>query len=286
MIHSVETDGGVLEVRDGGPRSGTPVLLLHGFPQDSRCWNEVVPLLHDAGLRTLTPDQRGYAPGAIPRDVSAYRLTALAADAIAVMDSLGLDRAHVVGHDWGGAVAWRLGAAHPDRVASLTVLSTPHPRALAGSMTRSLQPLRSWYTFAIQVPVLPELVLSKTLVSVLRLSGLPLHLARQYAERLSSPSDFFGPLAWYRAVPWPLPWQLLGSGSGSGSPGGSRRVSVPTTYVWGSQDPALGRAAAEATAEQVSGDYLFIELDAGHWLPELHPEEVADAIVDRVRRGE
>lgn len=284
MIHSVETDAGVLEVRDEGPRSGTPVLLLHGFPQDSRCWNEVVPFLHEAGLRTLAPDQRGYAPGAIPRDVSAYRLPTLAADAICVLDSLGLDQAHVVGHDWGGAVAWRLGTAHPDRVASLTVISTPHPRALVGSMTRSMQPLRSWYTFVIQVPVLPEILLSKTLVSVLRLSGLPLHLARQYAERLSSPSDLFGPLAWYRAVPRRLPWQLLSSGRSAGS-SVAGRVTVPTTYVWGSRDPALGRAAAEATADQVTGDYRFIELDAGHWLPELHPEEVADAIVARVGRS-
>mgnify|MGYP001431407781 CR=1 FL=1 len=279
MIRSVETDAGVLEVRDKGPRSGPPVLLLHGFPQDSRCWNEVVPFLTKAGLRSLAPDQRGYAPGAVPKDVSAYRVDALVADAVSVLDSLGLERAHVVGHDWGGAVAWRLGTTQPERVASLTVLSTPHPRALMGSMTRSLQPLRSWYTIALQVPMLPELVLSKTLVSVLRLSGLPLHLARQYAEQLSSPSDLFGPLAWYRAVPRRMPWQLLGGGSG----GSARQVAVPTTYVWGAHDPVLGRAAAEATGDQVSGDYRFIELDAGHWLPELHAQEVAEAIVHRVR---
>lgn len=277
MIRSVETKGGVLPVRDGGRLSGRPVVLLHGFPQDSRCWRAVTPLLHEAGLRTLAPDQRGYAPDARPRDVSAYRMEPLADDIISVLDALGLERAHIVGHDWGGAVAWRLGTAHPDRVSSLTVLSTPHPRALLGSMTRSMQPLRSWYTLALQVPVLPELLLSRTLVASLRLSGLPLHLARQYAERLSTPGDLFGPLAWYRAVPRRVPWQMLGTG------GSSNRVTVPTTYVWGSRDPALGRAAAEATAGQVAGDYRFIELDAGHWLPELHADEVAEAVIERVR---
>lgn len=281
MIRSIETDGGILQVRDQGRLSGTPVVLLHGFPQDSRCWDEVAPLLHQAGLRTLAPDQRGYAPGASPRSVSAYRMESLAADVISILDALALDRAHIVGHDWGGAVAWRLGTAHPDRVSSLTVLSTPHPRALLRSMTHSVQPLMSWYTLAVQVPVLPELLLSRSLVSVLRLSGLPLHLARQYAERLSSPTDLFGPLGWYRAAGRRPLWRALGIGTGSG--GGSGRVSVPTTYVWGSRDPALGRAAAEGTAEQVAGEYLFVELDAGHWLPELHPEEVGEAIVARVR---
>ncbi|HYN65403.1 MAG TPA: alpha/beta hydrolase, partial [Ornithinibacter sp.] len=131
MIDVVERDGLALDVRDEGPRRGEPVILLHGFPQDSRCWAEVTPTLHRAGLRTLAPDQRGYSPGASPQDVSAYRVSGLAADALAVMDAAGLSSAHVVGHDWGGAVAWYLGAHHADRVDSLTVISTPHPSAFA-----------------------------------------------------------------------------------------------------------------------------------------------------------
>ena len=280
MIRRVTTDAGVLEVRDTGDSTDPPVVLLHGFPQDSRCWNAVEPLLHGAGLRTLAPDQRGYSPQASPHDVRAYRMRALTADVIAVLDALGLEKAHVVGHDWGGAVAWGLGAAFPDRVASLTVLSTPHPRALMASMTRSSQPLRSWYTLAFQLPMLPELLLSRTLVTALRLSGLPLHLAREYGERFSSPDELFGPLAWYRAAVRRPVWQQAKSVES-----GSAAVTVPTTYVWGSKDFALGRAAAEATAEYVVGDYRFVELDAGHWLPELYPDVVAEAIIDRVGSG-
>jgi pimeloyl-ACP methyl ester carboxylesterase len=278
VIDLVERDGLRIDVRDEGPRGGEVVVLLHGFPQDSRCWAEVTPVLNRAGLRTLAPDQRGYSPGARPTDVSAYRVSTLARDVLAVLDAAGARSAHVVGHDWGGAVAWYLAAHHAERVASLTVLSTPHPGALAHSMTRSLQPLRSWYTLAVQLPLLPELVLSHTLGPALRLSGLPAHLAQRYGRRFSGAAALHGPLAWYRAAGRRPPWQVL-----DGVGAGAAFVAVPTTYVWGRHDPALGRAAAEATAGHVTGDYLFVELDAGHWLPELNPDEVAGAVLDRVR---
>lgn len=276
MIREVQRDGLVLSVRDQGPRDGPVVVLLHGFPQDSGCWDEVVPALHRAGLRTLAPDQRGYSPDARPSAVSAYRLETVAEDVVAVLDAVGVDRAHIVGHDWGGAVAWQLGAHHPDRLLSLTVLSTPHPRALARSMTRSLQPVRSWYTLAVQVPVLPELVLSHTLALSLRLSGLPAEVAHRYGRRLARPSDLRGPLAWYRAVLRRPPWELLDARSMPGV------VGVPTSYLWGTRDPALGRAAAEATGDYVSGDYRFVDIDAGHWLPELHPDQVVETVLDRI----
>lgn len=280
MLREIARDGLVLRVRDEGPRAGDVVLLLHGFPQDSGCWDDVVPALHRKGLRTLALDQRGYSPTATPPDVSGYRLEVLAADAVAVLDACGVRRAHVVGHDWGGVVAWRLGARHAGRVASLTVLSTPHPTAFAWAMTRSSQPLRSWYTVAVQVPVLPELFLSRSLAPVLRLSGLATGPAQRYADRLSGSGDLHGPLGWYRAAARRPPWELLAVGGASRD-----EVAVPTTYVWGRRDPALGRAAAQRTREHVSGDYLFVELDAGHWLPEMHPDAVAEAVVDRVEHA-
>ena len=272
----VERDGFTLDVRDEGPRAGEVVVLLHGFPQDSRCWAEVTPTLHRAGLRTLAPDHvatpRPPAPrtcrpiGSAPSPGTCWPCWMPPACA-----------ARTWWNTWGGAVAWYLGAHHPERVDSLTVLSTPHPSALAHSMTRSLQPLRSWYTLAVQVPVLPA-GLSRTLRPALRLSGLPSHLADRYARRFERPAALRGPLAWYRAAGRRPPWEVLDAfGAGSGD------VAVPTTYVWGRRDPALGRVAAQATGDHVTGEYLFVELDAGHWLPELNPDEVAGAVLDRVR---
>lgn len=257
----------VLDVRAEGPPDGPTVLLLHGFPQDGSCWDRVLPLLHAAGLRTVVPDQRGCAPGARPRGRGAYRLELLVADALAVLDAAGAPRAHVVGHDWGGLLGWVLAAHHPERVLSLTVASTPHPRALVRSLARSPQAVRSAYVAGFQLPLLPEALLRPRLEELLLRSGLPAAEAARYAARMREPGALAGALNWYRA----LPLSRLRTGA----------VGVPTTYAWGSRDAALGRRAAELTAEQVTGPYRFEELDAGHWLPETRPGALARLVVAR-----
>jgi pimeloyl-ACP methyl ester carboxylesterase len=263
-------DGLTFDVQDGGEDGGEAAVLLHGFPQDRTCWDAVSRQLQAAGLRTLAPDQRGYSPGARPRGRAAYRLSECVLDVVALLDAAGLRRAHVVGHDWGGAVAWALGAQHPERVTSLTVLSTPHSRALAQAATRSAQGLRLWYFGLFQLPALPEALLRRGLGRTLRASGLPPAYTQRYAERMAAPGALEGALAWYRAAPLSLREP-------------ARRVAVPTTYVWGRSDPALGRTAAEHTRDFVLGPYRFVELDAGHWLPETRPTEVATVVLDQVR---
>ena len=141
-------DGLVFDVRDDGPAGGEAVVLLHGWPQDHTAWRRVTPLLHAAGLRTLAPDQRGYSRGARPSRPTAYGMRELVADVVALLDQAGVDRAHLVGHDWGGSVAWAVAERHPERLRSLTVLSTPHHRAMAlGRAARrpgTAQPLHAW----------------------------------------------------------------------------------------------------------------------------------------------
>src|SRR5438046_662731 len=115
----IRVRGMAFDVTVGGPDGRPPVLLLHGFPQNSRMWAGVSPALHAAGLRPVALDQRGSSPGARPTEVAAYRMGELVADAVAVLGELGLDSAHVVGHDWGAVVAWAMAAAQPERVRSL-----------------------------------------------------------------------------------------------------------------------------------------------------------------------
>src|SRR3712207_4261017 len=167
------------DVRDAGPDDGEPVVLLHGFPQDATAWDRVAPALHQHGLRTLAPDQRGYSPMARPRGRACYRLRETTGDVLALLEAAGLDSAHVVGHDWGGLVAWALGAWHPKRVRTLTALSVPHPAAMTAAMLASDQALRSSYAGFFQLPVVPERLLlagnGAVLRRVLRSGGLPEH---------------------------------------------------------------------------------------------------------------
>jgi pimeloyl-ACP methyl ester carboxylesterase len=262
-------DGLTFAVRDGGPPDGEAVVLLHGWPQDPAAFDAVVPVLHASGLRTLVPTQRGYDPQARPPGRRAYRTEETAADVVALLDAAGLAQAHVVGHDWGGGQAWALAAWHPERVTSITVLSTPHPAAMAAALVTGGQALSSWYMALFQLPVLPELLVAPTLRRSLEASGLPAEHAERYARAAQQPGALSGSLGWYRGLPF----------SGRIGP-----VAVPTTFVWGRHDPFATRAAAEGTAAHVTGPYRFVELDAGHWLPETRPEEVAEAVLARVGR--
>jgi pimeloyl-ACP methyl ester carboxylesterase len=260
----------VFDVRDGGPPDGPVVVLLHGFPQDPGCFDGVVAVLHEAGLRTLAPAQRGYSPGARPAGRSDYRLAECAADVVALLDAAGVADAQVVGHDWGGAVAWHLAARYADRLRSVVALSTPHPAAMAAAMLRGPQALRSSYIGFFQLPWLPERVLARALRPALVRSGLPAAAAGRYLAQLRGPGAMTAALNWYRALPWSL-----------ATPTGPIRI--PTTYVWGRTDPALGRTAGELTRRHVRGPYRFEILDAGHWLPETRPAEVGALIVEAAR---
>jgi pimeloyl-ACP methyl ester carboxylesterase len=241
-------------VRDEGLGDSPPVILLHGFPESSATWDAVAPALADSGRRVLAPDQRGYSPGARPSDVRRYRVEELGADVLALADAAGARTFDLVGHDWGGAVAWYLATAAPDRLRTLTVLSTPHPRAMARSLVFSTQALRSSYVAFFQVPRLPELLLGVGLERMLRSSGLGPNEAAAVHASMSEPGALSAALSWYRAA---RPWTLWSIGP----------IDVPTLYVWGTRDPALGREAAEHTEHWVRGPYRFEVLDGvGHWI--------------------
>jgi pimeloyl-ACP methyl ester carboxylesterase len=274
-VDSYTRDGLVFDVRDGGPADGDPVVLLHGFPQDSAAWTAVAGDLHAAGLRTLAPDQRGYSPGARPPARTAYRLRELTADVLALLDAAELGSAHVVGHDWGGIVGWALAAWHPERVRTLTSLSVPHPTAMAKAFVTSDQALRSYYMALFQVPVLPEWALlavgGEPLRRVFLRGDLPPDVADHYVERMRQPGALSGALAWYRALPLD-----------ARDPVG--RVRVPTLHVWSTGDAFLGRAATEQTRRFVDAPYRLEVLEGvPHWIPELAPDRVAELVTEHVR---
>ncbi|GIG29408.1 alpha/beta fold hydrolase [Cellulomonas marina] len=264
-------DGLTFRVRDAGDPAGAAVVLLHGFPQDGSAYDAVVPLLVGHGLRVLAPDQRGYSPGARPRGRAPYRLDRLVGDVVALLDAAGVDRAVVAGHDWGGAVAWDLAGRHPARVRGLVALSTPHPAAMVAALTRSTQALRSSYMAAFQVPALPERALlahdGARLRRALVASGLEPARADRYVARMREPGALTAALAWYRALPLP--------GGGGGGP-----TRVPTTYLYGEDDPFFAPAGVVATARFVRAPFRSVRVPGGHWVPEGHPAAVAAAVVE------
>lgn len=261
--------GLTFDVTDRGPLDGPVTLLLHGFPANRHSWDQVEPLLNAAGLRTLAFDQRGYSRGARPAGVGAYRPRELVRDAVALADAAGARRFSVVGHDLGGMVAWWLAMAAPRRVERVAVVSTPHPRAFARALVSSDQAIRSSYMALIAVPGLAERVLLPRLPGTLAAMRLPERYIREYTTAMSEPGALTGALNWYRAVALP----------GGGRPGGDGLVHVPTRYVWGTRDGALGRRAAELTERYVAAPYRFTELEVGHWIPEVAPGLLAEELL-------
>jgi pimeloyl-ACP methyl ester carboxylesterase len=249
------------------------VLLLHGFPETSASYEDVLPELAAAGWYAVAPDQRGYSPGARPAAVEDYGVVQLVDDVVAFADELGADRFHLVGHDWGGGVAWATAAFHPDLVRSLTVLSTPHPNALADAYAApgSEQPAMSSYVDLFRAPGSERTFLPReTFVAAFSSSGMPQEKAEAYADVLATEEALGAALNWYRATDFRQAPRL-------------DPTTVPTTYVWGSDDLALGRTAAEGTGDHVEADYEFVELEgAGHWLPETEPARVTEAILARL----
>ncbi|MFL6076788.1 MAG: alpha/beta fold hydrolase [Mycobacteriales bacterium] len=264
------------DVEDSGPEHGPVVVLLHGFPQTPASWKAVTPHLTAAGYRVLAPAQRGYSPGARPRGRWAYRISELESDVLALATRAGADRFHVVGHDWGGTVAWSLADRHPERLRTMTSVSTPHARALARAILTSRQVRDSWYMAAFQVPWAPERRLLAGDGGLLRRqlvrTGLPDEYAAEYAAALGTPEALTGAINWYRAIPF-----------NTAAMAGARPVTVPTLYVWGDRDRFLGRGAAERSGRWVRAPYAFREF-AGvpHWVPETAPDALADAILEHL----
>ncbi|MEO6988677.1 MAG: alpha/beta hydrolase [Aquihabitans sp.] len=262
-----------------GPLDGEPVLLLHGFPESARCWRHVQPLLAVAGYRSVAPDLRGYSPGARPVDVAEYTMSYLVGDVLALADQLGWDRFHLVGHDWGGAVAWQVAGRHPDRIRTLTAVSTPHPGAFTAAKKAGASPdgddqaAKSDYMQVFRSDGAEELFLndeSAVFRAVLEGSGLSAEDAEHYIARFDTVEALAGPLAWYRAAD-PADSQGMGP------------ITVPTLYVWSTEDIALGRTAAELTGAQVDGPYTFEVLEGvSHWIPEMAADALGERLVSHL----
>jgi pimeloyl-ACP methyl ester carboxylesterase len=258
---TIDVGGGLsFRLRSAGPPGGRLVVLLHGFPQTSASWQAVMGDLASDGYRAVAFDQRGYSKGARPDGVDAYAIDHLVADVLAVADGLGGHRIDVVGHDWGGIVAWCVAGRHPERVRTLSVASTPHPLAFAAALRGDLggdQPSRSGYADFFRSSEAEAFFLRDDAAPLRGMyAALSAEAAEDYVRVLSEPGAMTGALNYYRATRFQ---DLADPGP----------ITCPTLYVWSTDDMALGREAAEATGDHVQGAYRFEVLEGvSHWVPE------------------
>jgi pimeloyl-ACP methyl ester carboxylesterase len=267
-----------LHAVEAGPEEGPLVVLLHGFPEFWYGWRHQIAPLAGAGFRVIAPDQRGYNVSAKPPGVRAYGIDELAADVAALIPEAGAERAFLVGHDWGGAVAWWTALRHPRRVARLAVLNMPHPAVFHETLRQSsAQRRRSLYIGFFQLPWLPERVLRARdwalLEKTMRQAGRPGAFTdadfAHYRRAWEQPGALSAMLAWYRAALRARPAAAL-----------RQRVTVPTLLLWGARDRFLCREMARPSVDLCDRGHLAVLEEATHWLHHEEPGRVNPLLAD------
>jgi pimeloyl-ACP methyl ester carboxylesterase len=264
--------------------SGPLVVLLHGFPEFWYSWRHQIPALAAAGYHVVAPDMRGYNRSEKPPGVTSYRIEPLTDDVIALIRHVGAERATVVGHDWGGVVAWNVPVRAPEMVERLIVLNAPHPAAFARALRGSSQLLRSWYVYAFQLPALPELLLSAFNFAMLgRLLRVdPVHRGaftaddiRRYKRALGRPGALTAAINYYRAAVRRNPAALLRD------PG---RIDAPALLIWGEQDRALGLQLTEGLERWAPNIRVERIPDASHWVQNDTPRRANELMLGFLRQ--
>lgn len=279
LEHStIETNGIKLHVVEAGPKSGVPVVLLHGFPEFWYGWRHQIPALVAAGCRVIVPDQRGYNLSDKPKGVKSYSVFTLVKDIIGLIDALGYEKVNLVGHDWGAVVAWALAILHPERLHRLSIMNVPHPAVMKRFLQRDLEQIRrSWYVFFFQLPWLPESGMRQDnwrgAQRALRGSGkidtFTTDDVVKYKEAWSRPGAMTAMINWYRAIMRyqpPMPKDL--------------RVKVRTLMMWGMKDFALSHRMARPSMDYVDEGNLIFFPEATHWVQHDAAEEVNHYLVD------
>jgi pimeloyl-ACP methyl ester carboxylesterase len=280
----ITTNNIKLHVMTDGPENGTAVILLHGFPEFYYGWRHQIPALVEAGFKVIVPDQRGYNLSDKPKGISAYDVDILAKDIIGLLDHFGIQKAKLVGHDWGAAVAWTVALNHPERLEKLAILNVPHPDVMTDFVLHNrAQQKKSWYVFFFQIPLYVEWILSKNnfeyLAQILTGSGRKNTFTEadvtEYKKTWSQKGALTGMLNWYRAA---VRRGLRSAFSRKKSP--ARRVHVPTIMLWGRRDVALSVDMTQPSIDLCDHGELTIYDKSTHWVQHDMSGEVNQKLVE------
>jgi pimeloyl-ACP methyl ester carboxylesterase len=275
---TLPTNGIRLHVVQSGSRYGSLVILLHGFPEFWYGWRRQIQPLASAGMRVWVPDQRGYNLSDKPKGTASYRFDELAHDIIGLIDSAGVEKCCLVGHDWGAAVAWWVAVKYPERLNKLAILNVPHPAVMLHTLTSNPEQLRrSWYMFFFQIPFFSEAILRNDdcgfMVRVLLAGSAPGSFTPadidKYRQAWWRKGAITSMLNWYRAA-LHMPPDISGD----------MHIKVPTLMLWGAQDPALSREMAQPSLDLCDeGKLVFFE-NSSHWVQHDASESVNRHLVD------
>jgi len=283
---TVRTNGVALHTVTAGPEDGDLVVLLHGFPEFWYSWHHQIPKLADAGYRVVAPDMRGYNRSEKPRGVDAYHIDELVGDVAGLVHAFDRERAHVVGHDWGGLVAWQTAIDRPGVVDRLAVLNAPHPSRYEECLRSSLSQLtNSWYVFYFQIPRLPEWgfrrgdyrAVESTLREWATAGAFTDADIERYKRAIAQPGALTAAINYYRALFRRNAKLTLTQGGIGDLP-----VHAPTLQIWGEQDPALDVELTEGLQRWVPDIEIERYPEASHWVQFDAPDRVADRLIDHL----
>ena len=266
-----------------GPENGTAVILLHGFPEFHYGWRHQIPALVEAGFRVIVPDQRGYNLSDKPKGISSYHVDILAKDVIGLLNHFGIQKARLIGHDWGAVVAWTIALNHPERLEKLAILNAPHPDVMTRFLlTDRVQRKKSWYVFFFQIPLFVEWVLSRnnfdaladSLIRSSRKNTFSEQDMIEYKKAWSHKGALTSMLNWYRAA---FRRGMRYASNLKKSP--ARRVNVTTLMLWGKLDFALSHKMAQPSIDLCEhGELIFFE-NSSHWVQHESREEVNEKLI-------
>jgi epoxide hydrolase 4 len=265
--------------------SGPLVILLHGFPEFWYSWRHQIPVLAKAGFRVVAPDLRGYGESDKPRGVQAYQIELLTADVLALIHHLGYSSAHIVGHDWGGGIAWSMTMQFPTAVERLAILNCPHPAILFQQIRQPWQLFKSWYIFFFQVPFLPECLFRLNGLAALmrtlrrdpvRPDAFTAEDVERYRLALARPGALTAAINYYRAAFR----RNLGR-----VPPGMKPIAQPTLVIWGERDRYLDLRLLDGLNAWVPNLRIERLADASHWVQNDAPQRVNPLLVEFLRAG-
>jgi pimeloyl-ACP methyl ester carboxylesterase len=256
----------------GMENTGDAVILLHGFPETSRMYYDLIPVLVSEGFKVVAPDQRGYSPGARPSKISDYSIDKLSQDVLNIADAFQFEKFHLIGHDWGSAVGWVTVAFHSDRIISWTALSVPHLDAFFEAINNDTEQKRkSQYIKFFRKPFLPEFYFSifgyKYLKDIWRKSSEP--EIEKYLEVFKKKGALKSSLNWYRA-------NMNNENKRIGD------ITTPTLIIYGLKDMAIGEKSVDESEKYLKGDYNIEKLESGHWLIQESFEAVSKSIMQHL----